>query len=45
MTPEELKTTDDKQLLAALDQVSQQIKTGSVYVPAASKSVEQPQSQ
>ncbi|HEX3625245.1 MAG TPA: S41 family peptidase [Verrucomicrobiae bacterium] len=33
MTPEELQSTDDQQLLRALEQVNQQIKTGAIYVP------------
>lgn len=42
MTPDELKSTDDQQLLRALDQVNQQIKTGAVYVSAAPNSGDHP---
>ncbi|HUA65468.1 MAG TPA: S41 family peptidase [Alphaproteobacteria bacterium] len=45
MTPGELQSSDDKQLLAALDQVKEQIKTGTIFVPAAPQSVEAPQIQ
>jgi carboxyl-terminal processing protease len=45
MTPEELQASDDTQLLRALDQVNQQIKTGTVYLPAASKVPEHQDSQ
>jgi carboxyl-terminal processing protease len=37
MSPDELQSTDDKQLLRALDEVNQQIKTGTIYFPATSK--------
>ncbi|MGH7939556.1 MAG: S41 family peptidase [Limisphaerales bacterium] len=37
MTPAEVQSYGDPQLLAALNQVKRQIKTGTVYVPASSK--------
>ncbi len=45
MTPDDLQSTDDKQLLAALDQVTQQIKSGVIFVPAESKLVDHPPGQ
>lgn len=43
MTADELRATDDKQLLAALDEVNQLIKSGTVYIPP-SKSADRSES-
>lgn len=43
MTPQQLQSSDDKQLLRALDQVNAQIRTGTIYLPVAAESATHPQ--